>query len=197
MCWQVHGRWTVAGLPWWPPCCSGEGCLISYSLYGTYPPINWSSVWTSSLPCHHGKVGLWSRGTQQTIRTLSTRKRQGKNLLTARTRTDGNNCQYVILIHEKCTLHRSPTSCILLNPGRLTKFTFKTTACVSNVSTFSKTTSSVPEIFSFISNVFWFWSKERTVSDKNYGKHLKKDIYVPTREGKVNLGSKFLWCMVY
>ena len=35
------GRWTVARLPWWPPCCWGECCLLPCYLYDTYPPKYW------------------------------------------------------------------------------------------------------------------------------------------------------------
>ena len=44
MCWRVPGRWTVARLPWWPPCCWGECCLLHCYLYGTYPPKYWRGV---------------------------------------------------------------------------------------------------------------------------------------------------------
>ena len=38
------GRWTEARLPWWPPCCWGECCLLHCYLYGTYPQKYWRGV---------------------------------------------------------------------------------------------------------------------------------------------------------
>lgn len=73
---RVSGRWTVARLPWWPPCCWRECCLLSCYFYDNYTAINWPWLLTTV----ELKISICFRQIFKPVHSLSTQRLSANSL---------------------------------------------------------------------------------------------------------------------